>query len=88
MGAGGHNPFSGADHLVAVQLPPVGAVGAPGVNRRLKQLHGESNEMIMCLFFTFEFLYIVDYVDRSPYIESSLHPWDECLHKEIGESIH
>ena len=30
--------------------------------------------------FVFEFVYIVDYVDGFPYIEASLHPWDEaCL---------
>ena len=26
----------------------------------------------------FEFVYIVDYIDGSPYIEPSLHPWDEA----------
>jgi hypothetical protein len=26
----------------------------------------------------FEFVYIVDYVDGFPYIEPSLHPWDEA----------
>ena len=25
----------------------------------------------------FEFVYILDYVDGFPYIEPSLHPWDE-----------
>jgi hypothetical protein len=33
--------------------------------------------MIM-FFFPFEFVYIVDYVDRFPYIEPSLHPWNEA----------
>jgi hypothetical protein len=33
--------------------------------------------MIMWVFF-FKFVYIVDYVDRFPYIEPSLHPWDEA----------
>jgi hypothetical protein len=28
--------------------------------------------------FFFEFVYIVDYVDGFPYIEPSLHPWDEA----------
>ena len=29
--------------------------------------------------FLFEFAYIVDYyIDRLPYIELSLHPWDEA----------
>jgi hypothetical protein len=39
-----------------------------------------SNEMIMWVFFflSFEFVYIVDYVDGFPYIEPSLHPWDEA----------
>jgi hypothetical protein len=27
--------------------------------------------------FVFEFVYIMDYVDGFPYIEPSLHPWDE-----------
>jgi hypothetical protein len=29
------------------------------------------------VIFDFEFVYILDYVDGFPYIESSLHPWDE-----------
>jgi hypothetical protein len=28
--------------------------------------------------FVFEFVYIVDYIDRFPYIEPSLRPWDEA----------
>jgi hypothetical protein len=28
--------------------------------------------------FVFEFVYIVDYFDRFPYIKPSLHPWDEA----------
>jgi hypothetical protein len=28
--------------------------------------------------FSLEFVYLVDYVDRFLYIESSLHPWDEA----------
>jgi hypothetical protein len=27
--------------------------------------------------FVFEFVYILDYLDEFPYIETSLHPWDE-----------
>jgi hypothetical protein len=26
--------------------------------------------------FVFEFVYVVDYIDRFPYIKPSLHPWD------------
>jgi hypothetical protein len=29
-------------------------------------------------FFSFEFVYIEDYIDGFPYIEPSLHPWDEA----------
>ena len=29
------------------------------------------------MVFAFEFIYILDYVDGFPYIEPSLHPWDE-----------
>ena len=29
------------------------------------------------IFFSFEFVYVVDYLDGFLYIESSLHPWDE-----------
>ena len=28
-------------------------------------------------FFSFEFVYVVDYIVGFPYIEPSLHPWDE-----------
>jgi hypothetical protein len=28
--------------------------------------------------FSFEFVCVVDYVDGFPYIEPSLHPWDEA----------
>jgi len=31
-----------------------------------------------CGFFSFEFVYIVDCVYRFPYIEPSLHPWNEA----------
>ena len=30
------------------------------------------------MVFVFEFVYIVDYVDEFPYIEPSLHLWDEA----------
>ena len=29
------------------------------------------------MVFVFEFVYILDYIDGFPYIEPSLHPWDE-----------
>ena len=35
-----------------------------------------SNEVIMCFFF--EFLYTMESIDGFPYIEPSLHPWDEA----------
>ena len=28
--------------------------------------------------FFFEFVYLVDYFDECPYIETSLHPWEEA----------
>ena len=28
--------------------------------------------------FFFEFVYVVDFIDGFPYIEPSLHPWDEA----------
>jgi hypothetical protein len=34
--------------------------------------------MIMCFFFFFEFVYVVDFINGFPYIEPSLHPWDEA----------
>ena len=33
---------------------------------------------VFLVFFVFEFLYIVDYIDGFPYIKPSLHPWDEA----------
>ena len=36
-----------------------------------------SNEMILCLF-SFQFVYIVDYIDRFSYVEILLHFWDEA----------
>ena len=32
---------------------------------------------MMWIFF-FEFVNIVDYIDQFPYVEPSLHPWDEA----------
>ena len=29
------------------------------------------------MVFVFEFVYILDYIDGLPYIEPSLHPWEE-----------
>ena len=29
------------------------------------------------MFFVFDFVYTVDYIDEFPYIKPSLHPWDE-----------
>ena len=29
------------------------------------------------MVFVFKFVYILDYIDGFPYIEPSLHPWDE-----------
>jgi hypothetical protein len=36
-----------------------------------------SNEMILCAFSPIEFVYIMGYIDGFPYIESSLHSWEE-----------
>jgi hypothetical protein len=33
---------------------------------------------LSCVLFSFEFVYIVDYVDEFPYTEPSLHPWNEA----------
>jgi hypothetical protein len=44
----------------------------------LSNAFSASNEMIVCGLFLFEFVYIVDYADGFPYIEPSLHPWDEA----------
>jgi hypothetical protein len=30
------------------------------------------------MLFSFEFVYIMDYIDGFLYIELSLHPWDEA----------
>jgi hypothetical protein len=34
--------------------------------------------MIMWFFFPLWFFYVVNYIDGFPYIEQSLHPWDEA----------
>ena len=31
----------------------------------------------MCVFFFFQFVYMVDYIDRFSYVDLSLHLWDE-----------
>jgi hypothetical protein len=33
---------------------------------------------LSCVFFFFEFVYTLDYVDGFSYTEHSLHPWDEA----------
>jgi hypothetical protein len=45
--------------------------------RILSNAFSAYNEMIIWLFF-FEFVYLVDYVDRLLYIEPSLNAWDEA----------
>ena len=42
MGAGGHNPFFGADDLSGRQLMAPGAVGAARLDGGLEQLYGGS----------------------------------------------
>ena len=42
----------------------------------LSNAFSASKEMIK-LFFFFEFVYIVDYIDGFPYLKISLYPWDE-----------
>ena len=42
VGPGGHDALFGADHLIAVKFTAMGAVGAPGLDRGLKQFHGDS----------------------------------------------
>ena len=32
----------------------------------------------MCVFFPFEFVYVVDCINGFLYIEPTLHPWDEA----------
>ena len=43
----------------------------------LSSAFSASNDMIIQFFF-FVFVYIVDYFDGFPYIETSLHLWDEA----------
>jgi hypothetical protein len=43
----------------------------------LSNAFSASNEVIM-YFFSFEFVYIEDFIDGFPYIEPSLHHWDEA----------
>lgn len=42
VGAGGHDPFFGADDLAGVQFTAPGAVGAAGLDGGLEQLYGGS----------------------------------------------
>ena len=42
MGAGGHDPLFGADHLSGVQCAALDTVGAAGLDGGLKQLDGGS----------------------------------------------
>jgi hypothetical protein len=38
-----------------------------------------------CVFFGFQFAYMVDYVDGFSYIESSLYPWDQAYLIMLGD---
>jgi hypothetical protein len=40
----------------------------------LSNAFSASNDHVI---FVFEFVYIVDYVDRFPYFKPSMHPWDK-----------
>jgi hypothetical protein len=35
----------------------------------------------------FEFVYVVGYIDGFPYIEPSLHPWDEAYLTVVNDSF-
>ena len=35
-----------------------------------------SNEMIICFFF--QFIYVMNYIDRFSYVEPSLHLWNDA----------
>jgi hypothetical protein len=48
------------------------------MNESLIRSNGFSTSNEMVIFFFFEFVYIVYYVDGFLYIESSLHPWAEA----------
>jgi hypothetical protein len=37
-----------------------------------------SNEMGICFLFSFEFIYIMDYIDGFLYFKPSLRPWNEA----------
>ena len=39
------------------------------------------------MFFVFEFVYILDYIDGFSYIEPSLHPWDETYLVRMDDCI-
>ena len=39
------------------------------------------------MVFVFEFVYILDYIDGFPYIEPSLHPWDETYLVRMDDSF-
>jgi hypothetical protein len=39
------------------------------------------------VFFVFEFVYIVDYVDEFLYIKPSLHPWDSAYLVRIDDGF-
>jgi hypothetical protein len=40
------------------------------------------------VFFFFEIVYVVDYVDRSSYIETSLHPWVEAYLTMVNDHFY
>jgi hypothetical protein len=52
----------------------------------LSNAFSESNEMIMCSF-SFASDYIVDYVDIFPYVEPTLHPWDEAYYIMLHDNF-
>jgi len=39
------------------------------------------------IFFSFEFAYMVDYVNGFPYIELTSHPWDEAYLIMVNDSF-
>jgi hypothetical protein len=51
----------------------------------LSNAFSASNEVIMWGFFSFQFVYRVDYVERFSYIEPSLHPWDEAYLSMVND---
>jgi hypothetical protein len=38
-------------------------------------------------YFFFEFVYVVDYIDGFPYIEPSLHHWDEIYLIVVNDHV-